>query len=384
MGLVDVLTLTYHTMEQLLMQKETKASDITVSAPSNVIVDDDGHADAATPAPKTVTTAPAEDITPGPMWSRFFEHAPITEDVEARIHAANARVADTTFSAPSSIGGGCGSQSATTVVPGLVNGSGYVFKFRDPVTATLHRFTSRVVAGTAGESPLGELLAAVVAKCGCVLALEEEYDTLNATKPLFTGSSAASMNGDIASSCDDEASAFRSMAIVRQYTKNQHVRAVLKDDAAVHDEENAEEDVNAAPVYHYFRISYRDDEGDLVFLHSDADLLDAVGVARMMGWGRLVLHVDVAVDDITTGQRVPLKAHAVHSPEMTTAHDEDEELLADESVMSAVPDMSAVPAASKKSFVDMNNAMIIGAVGAAVGVLAIGVMVAKQLRGSNK
>ncbi|KAI9355095.1 hypothetical protein DFJ73DRAFT_290035 [Zopfochytrium polystomum] len=42
------------------------------------------------------------------------------------------------------------------------------------------------------------------------------------------------------------------------------------------------------------RISYEDDEGDLVGLSSDRDLADAVAMARRLGWSRLMLHASGA------------------------------------------------------------------------------------------
>ncbi|KAI9329080.1 hypothetical protein BDR26DRAFT_873100 [Obelidium mucronatum] len=41
-------------------------------------------------------------------------------------------------------------------------------------------------------------------------------------------------------------------------------------------------------------VSYEDEEGDLILLGSNADLEEAVGIARRLGWERLVLHIGEA------------------------------------------------------------------------------------------
>lgn len=47
----------------------------------------------------------------------------------------------------------------------------------------------------------------------------------------------------------------------------------------------------------FIRVSYKDDEGDVVMLHSDSDVIDAVGLARMLEWSRLVLSAELFVDN---------------------------------------------------------------------------------------
>ncbi len=69
-GMVDVLSLTYHTMEQLLRQQMAKPSPETMG--SSVGTADEGQA-------------------VGPMWSQFWESAEICSGEALAQHEANLR-----------------------------------------------------------------------------------------------------------------------------------------------------------------------------------------------------------------------------------------------------------------------------------------------------
>lgn len=147
-GLVDVLNLTYFTINRLIQHQQN---------PTNSIREDSG-----------------------PMWSKFWESTDqellheeengTDDDRKTSSTVAKDRQSENDVSVDilSSVNG---SQSATTLVPALVDGSGFVFKFKDPFTGAAQRFTSRAVAGEKGESPMAELLESIVKKCGCVVKL---------------------------------------------------------------------------------------------------------------------------------------------------------------------------------------------------------------------
>ena len=347
------------------MQKEVKASPTVRENPVGAL-------------------PPMNDTTPGPMWSRFFEESCVNEDrtldpaIEERVRAANA-----TMTATQSVPSVNGSQSCTTVVPGLVNGTGFVFKFRDPLSQTIHRFSGRVVAGEMGESPLAELLEAVVRKCGCHILLDEDYDAIPIPS-LFASAEGEMCDQQMRNSEFNNGSKNRSQAILRQYLTNHYLAAqptvapvLLAPTAGSTSMDEFAPVTSEEPIVYHFRISYKDDEGDLVFLHSDADLMDAVGVARMMGWGRIVIRVEVYFDDPLTGQRVPI------------AREQEADVLLME--RDGTPENSVIVDRSnstnhwndlKKKSPSMGAPVMIAMMGVAVGALGIGMMIASRWRRS--
>lgn len=297
--------------------------------------------------PAAVDSTEGDEKIAGPMWSQFFESS--LHPTAAAAAAGLVSSTNRSDSAPSVTG----SQSCTTVVPPLVNGTGYVFKFRDPLTSSVHRFSCRVVANEQGESPLAELLELILSKCGCIscekgeVEFAEEEDSIREelvenqddTHTLFAHCSTF------------EGSRLRSTQILESYQANRFLRAEPRPTATT-----------TTPIPQYlFRVYYKDDEGDFIFLQSDADLMDAVGVARMMGWGRLVLRVEVWVEDEATGQ--PTLLHAAKGNQSI----EDRLLETPE----------------PQGFKDISLGMWIGVLGMAAGVLGLGVFVSRRLRNSS-
>ena len=325
-GLVDVLTLTYHTMEQLMQQQEMKPSSVAGSA--------------------TDAAADLDASLPGPMWSRFFEST--TQD-QGDINEALAKANSVQSQSQPSV---TGSQSCTTVVPGLVNGTGFVFKFRDPLTTTIHRFSCRVVAGENGESPLAELLETVIQKCGCHVLLDAQAATETPSQPaLFNGGSQP---------LDGVPLEKRTALLLQQYQQQRHIKAEPNVMPLV--VTSADQTDSVAPhvsTRYFFRLSYKDDEGDLVFLHSDSDLMDAVGVARMMGWGRLVLRVEIAIEDPISGEPLPIRSDC---------HLDDAALMADDEPL--IPELKQ----------GTSMTMMLGVAGALLGVAVAGMFIAKRMQ----
>jgi hypothetical protein len=143
-GLVDVLTLTYHTMEQLLQQQSFKPD----LSDSGNIVDKSG-----------------------PLWHKFWESTDIcntsNEDFASDLHSEKMKI-----EIPENVSI-CGSQSATTVAQGHFDQTGFVFKFRDPFTNKVHRSTCSIVKNDDCPSPILALLESVLKKCELEIAMSE-------------------------------------------------------------------------------------------------------------------------------------------------------------------------------------------------------------------
>lgn len=180
-------------------------------------------------------------------------------------------------------------------IVGMVNGTAFVFKFRDPLTGIAHRFTSRATAGEFGESPFAELLETIVQKCGCEITLDER---VLAGTALDLDPETLLRAGNISSALT------RDQAIAKQYQLNYFIKTrpvvapVIVNQAQPCDQSSADE------TFYLFRIFYKDDEGDLISINGDSDLLDAINIARTMGWGRIFLKLEIVLD--ANGRQYPI------------------------------------------------------------------------------
>jgi hypothetical protein len=162
----------------------------------------------------------------------------------------------------------------------------------------VHRFTSRAVTGDFGESPLAELLEIVVQKCGCeIVMINNQKDTMMDFDP----ETLLMANNPSAVDCIP-----RDQAISKQYQNNYFIKArpVMAPVIMHHSQPTDINDIDPDNVYYLFRISYKDDEGDLISIHNDSDLLDAITVAKTMGWGRIMLKIELIME--VNGRQYPV------------------------------------------------------------------------------
>lgn len=261
-GMVDVLSLTYSTMETLLKQQAMNPLTPAVSKTSD---DTDG--------------------TNNPLWSQFWSAADFPgEDSDDGSSTRTARKVSGALSNHSGDSprvrkkGGLigrppsmeGSQSGmSSMMPTQLDRSSFVFKFRDPVTGTMHRFSHRMDTDE-GRSPFITLLEAVLNKIGFELVME----------------------------CEPEK---RQERILDHYYKFQSItgRKIQLELPLLTEDEKV--------LMYHFRFSYRDEENDPVLIVTDGDLLDAVDIARSFGWPRLSLFVEGLVE-FESGRKVPLNS----------------------------------------------------------------------------
>lgn len=346
-GMVDVLMLTYQTMEQLLRQQLAKPSVTT----DVQVVDDSG--------------IPVE--THGPMWSRFWQDADgATSHGQAR---TGGLVGEDSvgLTAPSI----SGSQSATTATPAMVNGSGFVFKFRDPLTGKVHRFSSTI---RPDYSPLSELLTNVLNKCQCEYVPED-------------------ISGN---DTDDDLTSFSKSAVpIGQHFQRHRLLPAKPFNPPIISRANSVEFCESAL---YFRIAYKDDEGDMVELQSDSSVIEAVSMAKSVGWGRIILKVElsVSVESDVPGDKksrmiplIPLVgrdgSYALTTVEngaistcgqRSVVEDTHSIATATPTPFALIPDVKII----RKQESSTHVGVYIGIAGALVGVMSFGMMVASRLR----
>eukprot|EP00158_Paraphelidium_tribonemae_P005952 Partr_v1_DN27602_c0_g1_i1_m64641 putative domain-containing protein len=266
-GLVDVLGLTYKTMDLLVKQQSL--------LPSSARVDD--------------STGAADVAQAGPMWSQFWnveeEAGSFTGDdslfagVESRRHS----VASSSIPKPvkSGVGGlvGDGRSARPDSSPDRLSNmtstaaeatpSTFVFKFRDPFGGTVHRFTHSSISESDNNSQstnalLLSLLETVLAKCNCVYTNDRESSGLN-------------------------------------YSKNHYVLGKFADGksegvfGSASGRSPSQSSLGQQSIM--FRLAYKDEEGDPVLLVSDDDLVTAVRFARRSGWSRLILILEAISED---------------------------------------------------------------------------------------
>jgi hypothetical protein len=159
-----------------------------------------------------------------------------------------------------------GSQSATTLTQAVADGSGFVFKFRDPLTSHVHRFTSKVIPTAAGESPLGCLLDTLIKKCQCQIVINHGDDP-----------HMADLDDD-----DDDLTIYQGMPARQRKSKvNRFTRIAdyyqrfhyIPARSSLPPHIISPLDVTGLvppDMTLLFRVSYKDDEGDYIELRGDA------------------------------------------------------------------------------------------------------------------
>ena len=381
-GLVDVLGLTYFALEQLVKQREVRPSMLQESPSLRHLSVVDGAATGATMAEvmeqgqqndaNGASGGMLGDEEEGPMWSKFWDGAQ-----QAAAQAAAALGSD-----QNSIGSGSqpahpaqgtkgfptgatssetgtvvpkspvhppsisGSQSFTTVVPQLVDGTGFVFKLKDPLCSispatmgepdVIHRFTSRIVGNRTGFSPLVEVYLNVGMKMGCEVVLDADleaiwrvYGDAQVKCPMISPSTNRAMGerdleeGEILEGDDGVVQAWVAGSGAAETTAE--LSGHQKDGVLAHLEKyhslrfrplvppsiitttTTDADLTSpthAPsewTFYSMSLFYKDEESDWIPLRTDDDLLEAIAMARSMGWGRLRLGARVVVEELRSG-----------------------------------------------------------------------------------
>ncbi|KAI8874033.1 CBS-domain-containing protein, partial [Ramicandelaber brevisporus] len=225
LGLVDVLKLCYATLEQMRSIQSGSGAGSNGIAGSH-----DGFGG-------------MDGHGEGPMWSRFFTGAPGIPDDESQSVYSETHDRN-----------GAGSQVPYT--PVRHNGS-----MLAPPTSEIYPHESVSMADEMSPRPL-----------------PEDFQSLPSSAPLDDGTfvfkfKSPAGNGKV-------------HRFTSEYTSLAALKSIVTDKLRLDDSASA---VGAADTLEQTGLSYLDDEDDRVLLSSDADLKEAVSLARSNGWQRIVL-----------------------------------------------------------------------------------------------
>lgn len=295
-GMVDVLNITYFTMNELINQRVSLHRRLAATKASGSRTDrDDGM-------PKQDL---AEDTNNGVIWSRFWDSGLVGEnesDGGSENGIASSTVTNESQYSPSrpmiksksekssklqsfaaskgkdSVYGSAAEinndlQPSSTTVPALVNGTGFTIKFHNPIDGSkmdenalvsafenrykdpgfTSRFISKLVSDDADPSfsALAELYSNCLTKMGCLT------------------------NDDISTELEKTGSI---SFLPYQFSGS------------------------GSSQKFYLTLMYKDDESDWIAIQSDSDLMGAVGMARQLGWARLVIGCRVEAKNSLGGE----------------------------------------------------------------------------------
>ena len=302
-GLVDVLELTYQTMDVLIKQQSLLPA-LTGEGGTDSNLGGRGEL--------SKSTEFAERNFPGPMWSQFWDSNGLNSAaVEHQNQLVGASGAEASHSHTSSVrfGGMVGLSSESGLQPArersigrmsetaesnntTVHVTNFPFKFRDPFTASIHRciLDENNIAKTdlsVEDVILTRLLETVVSKCGCETVLPKKEAVEFYKKNHFVN-------------C-------RHKDLQRARVDNNQYDANLYDDERYLDETAMTPVPNESVALEVqIGILYKDEEGDSVVIASDSDVLDAINIARTMSWTRVALTISATYEDEITGTRKPI------------------------------------------------------------------------------
>jgi CBS domain-containing protein len=239
-GMVDVLSLTYFVMEQLLKQRELRPSQST-------------------------TSSAAQPQGTDPIWSTFWDASNTIQQADlASVSSSSAPAPSTAVPVPASPS----LASQTTVMPQ----TGFVFKFKDPFMRdrsdlpVVHRFMAK--------PSLVDVYQQVCQKMGCEIVFTNDGGYVDMLD--MDTSSQKVIEKSLSSH-----GAIKVKPMTPPMVVGEAVSPVLLSAQAGYD----------------LSLFYRDDEGDFIPLSSDDDVKEAIALAKTMGWTRLNLGCRVIVDD---------------------------------------------------------------------------------------
>lgn len=368
-GLVDVLELTYLTMNQLLRQQLVRPSAETVNM--------------------------GQEGANGPMWSQFWD-AMDTADSHTVISPVKKQMVDEDMEDSASVQTPSQHGSQASVIPNAASSQFFVFKFRDPLNGTTQRFTINTVYNDV-QSPLAELLTSVAKQCGVSLVLEDDtVDGRGFDGDYETDLSPEDREDDDATVCHSTMASHlakrQNLKHTKMLLKQYQLHRLLKLQPNVAPQLLINSQIQSMSPSHslFMRLSYRDDENDWVSFFSDVELLDAISMARINNWARLVLRMELFLTDASIpGGIMPLVPSQKEgspvlipclSDETAAAHlkhinDDDNDSLD----ISPVLSQKEIPHNVQKQN-DLPVGLYLGAAGWIVGAIGLGIMVANRFK----
>ncbi|GJN87760.1 hypothetical protein Rhopal_000715-T1 [Rhodotorula paludigena] len=308
-GIVDVLKLTYATLEQV-----------------NSLHAESGQADAAG----------------GPLWGRFF--------------SAAAQAGDEDGDTESIVSGVNGSEAASSQAP-----------FQTPTRPGYHRSKDSI------DTPGSELFPGDSAS----VVHDDGHSDVGVSRRTVGGAHASSVGAPQAPIVDDGTYLFKFVApggsthrFQARYDSHEFVLdivagklssdpffAVPPAPAPAPSEDAAAAVAAPQPDPRDFQLSYRDDDGDLVLMTADRDVVDAVETAKREGKDRVVLHVSggaswkAALDAQAAAAQAQDRAppQASIAKKLVVVEEGDEEKVLEEEEEEVKGEGDAAPVSKRKS-----------------------------------